>query len=180
LGDVGAAVAGATEWFSLLDQETQKNIVVFGLVLAAIGPVVLIIGKLVSVVSLAIAGFKAFLSFGVSMANGVAGLAAGIGTAVKAFQALSLVMKATIIGAAIGVVLALAAAWSSFTTEVSAAKSAQIAVNDANIQAAKSIAAERLEAEQLTDILKDENQSRKEKEVALKKLKSINADYFGD
>jgi hypothetical protein len=68
----------------------------------------------------------------------------------------------------------------AFTTEVSAAKSAQIAVNDANIQAAKSIAAERLEAEQLTDILKDENQSRKEKEVALKKLKSINADYFGD
>ena len=180
LGDVGAAVAGATEWFSLLDQETQKNIVVFGLILAAIGPVVLIIGKLVSVVSLAIAGFKAFLSFGVSLANGVAGLAAGIGTAVKAFQALSLVMKATVIGAAIGVVLALAAAWSAFTTEVSAAKSAQIAVNDANIQAAKSIAAERLEAEQLTDILKDENQSRKEKEVALKKLKSINADYFGD
>jgi hypothetical protein len=180
LGDVGNALAGATEWFSMLDQETQKNIVVFGLVLAAIGPVVLIIGKLVSVVSLAIAGFKAFLSFGVSLANGVAGLAAGIGTAVKAFQALSLVMKATVIGAAIGVVLALAAAWSAFTTEVSAAKSAQIAVNDANIQAAKSIAAERLEAEQLTDILKDENQSRKEKEVALKKLKSINADYFGD
>ena len=180
LGDVGAAVAGATEWFSMLDQETQKNIVVFGLILAAIGPVVLIIGKLVSVVSLAITGFKAFLSFGVSLANGIAGLAAGVGTAVKAFQALSLVMKATVIGAAIGVVLALAAAWSAFTTEVSAAKSAQIAVNDANIQAAKSIAAERLEAEQLTDILKDENQSRKEKEVALKKLKSINADYFGD
>jgi len=180
LGDVGNALASATEWFSMLDQETQKNIVVFGLILAAIGPVVLIIGKLVSVVSLAIAGFKAFLSFGVSLANGVAGLAAGIGTAVKAFQALSIVMKATVIGAAIGVVLALAAAWSAFTTEVSAAKSAQIAVNDANIQAAKSIAAERLEAEQLTDILKDENQSRKEKEVALKKLKSINADYFGD
>jgi len=180
LGDVGNALAGATEWFSMLDQETQKNIVVFGLILAAIGPVVLIIGKLVSVVSLAITGFKAFLSFGTFLANGIASLAAGIGTAVKAFQALSLVMKATIIGAAIGVVLALAAAWSSFTTEVSAAKSAQIAVNDANIQAAKSIAAERLEAEQLTDILKDENQSRKEKEVALKKLKSINADYFGD
>ena len=110
LGDVGNALAGATEWFSMLDQETQKNIVVFGLILAAIGPVVLIIGKLVSVVSLAITGFKAFLSFGTFLANGIASLAAGIGTAVKAFQALSLVMKATVIGAAIGVVLALAAA----------------------------------------------------------------------
>lgn len=180
LADLGNTIAGVTEWFTLLSEDTQRNIVYFGLFVAAVGPAVLIIGKLVSVVSLAITGFKAFLSFGVSLANGIAGLAAGIGTAVRAFQALSLVMKATVIGAAIGVVLALAAAWSSFTSEVSAARSAQMAVTDANIQAAKSIAGEKLEAEQLVDVLKDESQSRKEKEEALRKLKAINSDYFGD
>ena len=51
-------ITGLVEKFNSLDEETQNNIIKFGLFLAAIGPVMLILSKLFSVVSTGIRIFK--------------------------------------------------------------------------------------------------------------------------
>lgn len=72
-------ITGLVEKFNSLDEETQNNIVKFGLFLAAIGPVMLILSKLFSAVSTGIRIFKDFKSAIDLVNDGYSGLAIQMG-----------------------------------------------------------------------------------------------------
>ena len=61
-------ITGLVEKFNSLDEETQNNIVKFGMFLAAIGPVMLILSKLFSIVSTGVRIFKTLKS-GIDLAR---------------------------------------------------------------------------------------------------------------
>ena len=63
------------KWFASLDDNVQRNIITFGLFLAAVGPTLFIVGKLVAVARTAVLGFQAlaFAARGLGAAFTVAG-----------------------------------------------------------------------------------------------------------
>lgn len=105
-------ITGLVEKFNSLDEETQNNIVKFGLFLAAIGPVMLILSKLFSVVSIGVNIFKTLKS-GINLARnsftllnaGITSLPKSISLLGKAFGLLTnpITLIITIVGALIGV-----------------------------------------------------------------------------
>lgn len=105
-------ITGLVEKFNSLDEETQNNIVKFGLLLAAIGPVMLILSKLFSVVSIGVKIFKTLKS-GINLARnsftllnaGITSLPKSISLLGKAFGLLTnpITLIITIVGALIGV-----------------------------------------------------------------------------
>ena len=66
-----------------------------------------------------------------------------------------------------------------FNRELTASEKALAKVNELTQQAKSDTAAERLQVQQLIEILKDENQGRENKVAALEKLKQISPEYFG-
>lgn len=100
------------EKFNSLDEETQNNIVKFGLFLAAIGPVMLILSKLFSVVSIGVNIFKTLKS-GINLARnsftllnaGITSLPKSLALLGKAFGLLTnpITLIITIVVALIGV-----------------------------------------------------------------------------
>lgn len=89
-------ITGLVEKFNSLSEEEQDQIVKFGLILAAIGPVLLILAKVISVVSIVV---KAFKLFGTTMTTvktsidlvkaGYAGLATQMGGIPKLIAGIS-------------------------------------------------------------------------------------------
>ena len=80
------------------------------------------------------------------------------------------------LAAAIGVAVY---AYQSYNRELTTAEKIQKSVSDIQTTAAQSITSERLAAERLIDVLKDENAKRTDKARALNELKAIAPDYFG-
>lgn len=105
-------ITGLVEKFNSLDEETQNNIVKFGLFLAAIGPVMLILSKLFSVVSTGVRIFKTLKS-GINLARnsftllnaGITSLPKSLASLGKAFGLLTnpITLIITIVVALIGV-----------------------------------------------------------------------------
>lgn len=95
------------------------------------------------------------------------------------WAALNLMTKATVIGAVIAVVAALAVAFGSLNREVSETERKMIAVADISKKASEATASERYETEQLVNVLKAQNSTNDEKEKALKRLQEINWKYYG-
>ena len=52
-------VSSLTEWFTSLDSEAQKNIIKWSLIVAAIGPVIVIVGKVIGIFAMLVTGIKA-------------------------------------------------------------------------------------------------------------------------
>ncbi len=67
---LGTALNNLSTWFSGLDDTVQRNIIGFGIFLAAIGPVLFIVGKLAAVAQVIVVGFKGVINLfkGVSAA----------------------------------------------------------------------------------------------------------------
>lgn len=61
MGRLSDAVQRAADWFGKLSPEVRKGIVIFGLAVAAIGPVLFALGSVAKVTALAVAGFKSLL-----------------------------------------------------------------------------------------------------------------------
>jgi hypothetical protein len=120
----------------------------------------------------------------IDLANKAVGAYKSLGgaviTAAEKFAAMDKVAKATTIGLIVAAVGLAVVAFQSLTAKMSEAEKVQATLNSVNIEAAKSIAAERLETEQLVGIVNDETKSKEEKANALNRLREINADYFGD
>lgn len=184
----------ALQWFSSLSDETRNTALKFALFAAAVGPAIKIIGFGMVAWSRTVLIFQT-LGKSVAIVTGVmklqtAQVAAGeiaaskMGMAVaemrKAWMAFDTATKATTIGLIAVAIGAAVLAFNHFTSELSAAGKAQRTLKDVNAEAAKSIVAERLVAERLTAVLKNETASREQKEAALKRLKEINKSYFGD
>tara|TARA_R110001583_G_scaffold103161_3_gene250175 strand:+ start:2596 stop:4920 length:2325 start_codon:yes stop_codon:yes gene_type:complete len=144
-------VEQAVKWFSDLSDEQKKSIVKWGLILAAVGPVLIIIGKM------------------------SIGLGALVG-ALKTVGTLIITNPYMAFAAAIGVVAISLTDWADGLFGVSGA---QKAVNDINSTAAKAISRQKSDVDLLTMALKDENTTLEEKETALKQLNKISPEYYG-
>lgn len=187
------AIGGLISWFQQLDGATQKAIVKVGLLVAAIGPAVNVMGYLFA------SGMRLKLMYkNVTDAIGIAReamqfwrlqVAAGeiatsrLGIAINgaktAWKNFDMATKATTIGLiAAGIGLAVIA-FQRWNEQMSTAAKVQRNLSEANIEAEKNIVAERLEAERLTNVLKDENAKREDKVNALNRLNEISPEYFG-
>lgn len=172
--------------FASLDEGTQKLAFGFGAAALAAGPLFKLIGGGIEVFSTA---RSAALSMGkalevsktayAALAPELGGVTAGLRSASLAWKALDTTAKATVIGAALAVVVALGAAFYTLAESTTDAARAQAAVNEVSLQAEKNIAAERVEAEQLVGILKSSTASYEEKRAALARLNQISPEYFG-
>lgn len=89
IDDLAKKLAGAVEWFKGLDDSTKKTILTVAGVTAAIGPALLIIGKLSSVAELAVKGFKNLYGGVRLLTAGFGFLVSPIGLAVGAFAAIA-------------------------------------------------------------------------------------------
>ena len=165
LGDVAAA-------FSSLNPTVQSAILYFGAFLVAIGPIAKTIGNIQLVSSVLAGTWK-------SLIPKVESLTKWLGLQRAAFIALTPATQAFI---AIGLAVAIgtmAYNMGLFNRELTASEKALAKVNELTQQAKSDTAAERLQVQQLIEILKDENQSRENKVSALEKLKQISPEYFG-
>lgn len=168
----------AADYFGRLDDNTQRWILGIGVAAAAIGPAIKAGSALVQVggaiantwTSMAIT----FQKWIVLSANPEA--ATGL---ISWWKGLNTVMKANIIGVTIGVVLALSAAFVLLRKDMSAAAQANRAVQDVSRQASDNIVEEKVRAEQLIGVLKDQTASREAQKKALGELKAISPEYFG-
>jgi len=161
--------------FSTLDDGTKKLIAGIGVFAIALGPMLKVGQGVVVVVG---AMIKAYGVLQVTLLNSLAGQA--IPSAITAFKALNLATKLTILGAAIGIVLAAAAAFSLLADETTSVERAQQSVNDVMKTAEQAIQGEKAQVSGLISVLQNENTSRKNKLEAINQLNQISPKYFGD
>ncbi len=137
--------------FDGLSESTKDNIVKWGLILAAIGPVLIIIGKLSIGIGALIGGLKGLATW--LVANPYIVLAAAI----------------------TGVVFALG----NWIEKAWGVSDAQRSINEVMDAANKAILTQQTEVKILTGVLKHENSTLEAKETALNKLKEIAPEYYG-
>lgn len=89
LNRLSQALQSAVDWFINLDDNVKRNIITFAAVTAAIGPALLIIGKLSSVASLALLGMKNLAGGVRLLGSAVAFLLSPIGLIVAGIAALA-------------------------------------------------------------------------------------------
>lgn len=167
-----AMLAGLVEKFRNLDDSTKRMIVTTAAIVAAIGPVIKIYGVLKMTVAQVITGFTSMIGVLKSMSGAVV-------NAIASFQKMDMAMKATTIGLVVVGIGAAIAAFQHFSREADRAKAAQVALNEVNKDAAKMIAAEKVEAESLINVIKSETASKEDKRKALERLNAISSEYFG-
>jgi tape measure domain-containing protein len=165
-------LSGLAAAFSSLNPAVQSAILYFGAFLVAIGPIAKTIGN-IQLVSSVLTGTWA------KLLPKVQELTKWLGLQRAAFIALTPATQAFV---AIGLAVAIgtmAYNMGLFNRELTASEKALAKVNELTQQAKSDTAAERLQVQQLIEILKDENQSRENKVAALEKLKQISPEYFG-
>lgn len=152
----------AVDYFSNLDEGTKKLIVTVGGIVAAIGPLLLILGTIVGkVVPAMLIGFKS--------------LSAVVMTTGGAFAKLGVIIAANPIGAiAVGITAAIAALVIFNRRLSDTATLSDKVMTDA----LKNTATERVEIDKLLRVLNSEKSTREEKERVLVKLNEISPEYF--
>lgn len=172
LNAFGQWVTDTAAAFKNLDDGTKRLIGGFVVFAATLGPAfklmqggVWIVGQLQ----------VAFLAMQRTLAQSLAGQA--IPSFIAKWRAMDLVMKASVIGATIAVVLALGAAFMATSKDMSAAAQAQRQVADVTKQAEEAIAGEVTKVRLLTEAVNDGNKSAKERRAALDELIKIDPAY---
>jgi len=153
-------VADLAGWFTTLDSDSQSLVMAFGGILAATGPMLIAIPKLV----------QGFGMMKVAVVKGV----------IPALTKMTAVMLANPIAAVTVAVVALGFALKDYVHFQDAATAAeanyQSAVTDANVITAKKMA----NVERLASIVENEARSEDLRRTALEKLNSIAPDYFSN
>lgn len=173
-------VISVADAFANLSPEVQGAIFAVAAFGLALGPAIRLGGALATTfvqTQLAMAQFVRFANL--ELRNALAGGATGVSRLISAFKALDLATKTTIVGVAIGVFLALAAAvatYSSATDE--AAKKAKI-LSEIQTTAKEQAASQIVEVEQLVRAFNKENATQEQKEGILKRLQEIAPKYYG-
>tara|TARA_R100001530_G_scaffold56084_2_gene41033 strand:- start:1501 stop:4056 length:2556 start_codon:yes stop_codon:yes gene_type:complete len=145
-------IESAVKWFGSLSDESKKNIVKWGLIVAAIGPVLIIVGNAILAygqLKIAVIAVNKFM-----MANPWALAAAAIAVVVAGVYKL---VKA-------------------FSVQVDVQKE----LNDLNNDAKKSVAADLVNIDLLTGAIESETTSLEEKKKALDLLKSTYPGYYDE
>ena len=169
MADGVASIAGK---FSELESGTQKTIIKTLAFVAALGPMI----KLLGILKTTYAGIKSAQAV---FATNLKSLSGAILGAANKFKKMDAIMKATVIGAVVAVTAAAVAIFQKWNNTLTDSQKIQNTLTDVNTKAAQSIVEEKIEVESLTAILKNENSTREEKRQALKKLNQISPQYFG-
>jgi len=168
----GKALSGAAKAFDDLSDGGKKFVIVLAGALTAIGPLLVGIGSLKVVGSLAAGGLLV-------ITNGLKALIANALLAARAFQALSLAQKAFGVGAVLFLVYSLVTAFADYNDQLKSTTAAQRALNDVNETAEESIAGQRVEVERLTKTIEKEGTTLAQKQKALDALVKISPEYYG-
>jgi hypothetical protein len=165
IADVLGPLNQMLQLFGHLPGPVKSLAVGFGGLLIALGPMMAVWGNMK-------------VAFGV-IAGQLKSLVVGVNAAAASFMALSVAQKATIIGLAVAAIMVWTATIKNLNDETRKLTVEQRTLNDVNQKASQTIAAEKVEAERLVGVLKNENATRDEKARALGRLKEINGQYFG-
>lgn len=164
-------ISGLAERFSNLSEGTKRAIAAAATFAFTLGPLLKLMQPLVWVAGQA--GI-AFLTLKKTLLEAQSGALTGF---ITKWKALDVAMKASIIGATVAVVLALAAAFVVLQKDMSATAQAERAVTATRDAAVASIATERANIEVLTRIAGDEKKSKQERLGAMKELIAISPTY---
>lgn len=165
-------IVGVADRWAQLDEGTQRVIIGIGVFAAAIGPAIRAGGLLVNAVSTSIVEFRKFQ-------KAFIGVSEGANIAQKAWAALNATAKLSVIGIAIGVIAAAAAAFLLLSKNTNLAAQAQKEVAATQLQAAQSTGEQRVKVELLSKVLTDNTKALGERKAALKELQAISPQYFG-
>ena len=166
--------------FANLSPEVQGAIFAVAAFGVALGPAIRLGGALATTfvqTQLAMAQFVRFANL--ELRNALAGGATGVSRLIAAFKALDLATKTTIIGVAIGVFLALAAAVATYASASDDAAQKAKLLADIQKTAKEQAAGQVLQVEQLIDAFNKENATQEDKERIIKRLQEISPKYFG-
>lgn len=170
--DIIDVVGRWAERFGQLDASTQRSIVKIGAFVAAIGPVIKIIGVMKTTYAGVLSAQQMFL---VNLKK----VSAGLLVAAARFKAMDLVMRATVIGAVTAAIAAAVVVFQNWNKEITLAQKNQKNLQDINTQAAQSIVEEKIQVERLVAIYKDSNRTLGDRQLALQELRKISPQYFG-
>lgn len=166
--------------FQSMDGATKKTIVTVAALVATIGPLLFITGKLISVYA-GIVGpiVKMIASLTAQAAASGAAAAANTGAAVTTV-AFGTALKATLLVAApyVAIIGAIAAGIYLLYKNYQSADKAASALNDVQKESARSMAAEKAQGDRLIAVINDETKSKEDKKKALSDLIAISPEYF--
>ena len=166
--------------FQSMDGATKKTIVTVAALVATIGPLLFITGKLISIYA-GIVGpiVKMIATLGAQAAASTAAAAAN-GVAATTTVAFGTALKATILVAApyIAVIGAIAAGIYLLYKNYQSADKAASTLNDVQKESAKSMAAEKAQGDRLIKVINDETKSKQDKKKALDELIALSPEYF--
>lgn len=175
LNSFGEWVQNLAIWFKGLDESTKRVIGAVAVFAVTLGPAfklmqggVWIVGQLQ----------LAFLGLQKVLAQSMAGQA--IPSLMAKWRAMDLMMKTSVIGATVAVVLALAAAFTVLQKDMSATAQAARQVEQVSKSAQESIVSETTKTGLLLDVIKDNKKGYDEKRAALEELQKISPEYFGN
>lgn len=180
--NISGALNSFSEWvsdlaasFKALDDDTKRVIGAVVVFAATLGPAFKVMqGGVWMVGQLQLA----FLGLQKVLAQSMAGQA--IPSLMAKWRAMDLMMKTSVIGATVAVVLALAAAFVVLQKDMSAAAQAQRQVEDVRKSAQESIVSETTRTKELVGVIQDSKSSYDQKRAALQELQKISPEYFGN
>lgn len=171
LEDFAGWISDTAAGFANLSEGTQKVIITTLGVVAAIGPA----AKAFSILNNTKA---AAIDIGNKLVGAYRSLGGMIVDVAAKWQAMDKVTKATTIGLIVAAIAAAVLVFQHYNSELSLAEKNTKNLADVQMSAQQSIAAERMEAERLISVIKDENASRKDKAAALERLNQLGGEYF--
>ncbi|XRE42212.1 hypothetical protein ACIVBQ_000416 [Tenacibaculum discolor] len=154
-------------WFKRLNPETKKSIIIFSSIAAAVGPVLVALGYLMTNV---IPGL--ITVFG--------GLKAAVAATSVAFKSLTVWIASNPFGALLIALGAVVAYFVLFRKETDKVVKTQSLLTQINNEATKSIAAEKAKLVELMSIAKDERINKNQRIRAIKELNKLSPKYLGD
>ena len=154
----GETLAGVAKWFKGLNEGTQRAIIVFGGILAAIGPVVYALG------SFLVLGGKILMV---------------IPKVIATFNALKLAMLSNPITAVALAITTLIAGYIALKAAIDNANTAQKALNDVNKTVADSTLEQEANINKLIGIIQSEFTTREQQAQALRELNALAPEYLG-
>ena len=176
IGKVADSLVKAVTQFNNLDSGTKKVIVKVLAFSAALGPGILLLGKLIALRQ----GINSSLLAINTAFKTTVGSIISINKETRAMTtnfAKLLSPQLLIVAAVVGVAVV---AWKEFTRRVNLANAAQNALADVNKQANTELAKEKALVDPLIETLKKETTSREDKLTAINKLQEISPEFFGN
>ncbi len=165
-------LAQLTDYFRALDDETKRNILTWGLYIAAAGPVLKIFTTIVGAGGALINMLRGFIGVGASVVTST-------NTMIVGFLKLNTAMKVGVIGLAITAVAGLTMAYDKLTAGLNKAWEAQNIFVEAKAEVNKQAGAEIATMQKNIEVLRTETTSREQKIKAFNDLKAAYPDLLG-